>query len=121
MSLMHRSDGKNGCEEGTFIKLNWGVLITVLVTVAIAIFGIVNTVNVSAHTDLNSKVDKLVNSITSLTSIVNLNCSEIMVLKSESTTTKNGLEKIDGKLENIRRDQTEFYSSRGFKTTRTGP
>lgn len=114
--LIHKSDGKNGVEEGTFLKLNWGVLIGIVVTIVIALFGIINTANTSAHGDLNTKMSKLVDTVTSLSLVVSNNCTDIAVLKSESSSIKEVLGKFDNKLDKIRNDQTEFYLSRGFKS-----
>jgi len=116
MALIQRSDGKNGIETGTFLKLNWGVLIGIIVTVAIAAFGIINAANTTAHSSLDTKIDKVVTSVGSLERVVSTNCSDIAVLKSETTTVKGVLNKMDDKLDRIRRDQTDYQISRGFKS-----
>ena len=115
MPLIHKSDGKNGVEAGTFLKLSWSVIIGIVVTISIAVFGIVNAANISAHEDLNMKIEKMVEVVKVLSTVVSGNCSDIAVLKSESTSTKHMLSKLDDKLDNISRDQLEFYLKSGFK------
>jgi len=116
MSLIHKSDGKNGVEAGTFVKLNWGVILGIIVTISIAVFGIVNATNTAAHDELGTKMEKMVSSITTLATTTSMNCIDIAVLKSESISTKFMLEKLDSKIDNMRRNQSDFYSSKGFKS-----
>ena len=116
MAFLHKSDGKNGQEAGTFLKLNWGVTIGILATISIAIFGVVNAANTSAHSGLDLKIEKMVGAVDVLSKIVSGNCTEIAVLKNEVGSTKEVLGKLDTKLEAIRKDQIEYYISRGFKS-----
>ena len=116
MSLIHKSDGKNGVEAGTFVKLNWGVILGIIVTISIAVFGIVNATNTAVHNELSTKMEKMASSITTLATTTSMNCIDIAVLKSESISTKFMLEKLDSKIDNMRRNQSDFYSSKGFKS-----
>jgi hypothetical protein len=115
MPFIHKSNGENGLEAGTFIKLNWGVLLGIIVASSLGIFGIIDASNKTDHIDLGTKIEKTVNAVGSLSTVVNGNCSDIAVLKAESAATKSMFDKLDLKLDSIRKDQLDFYMRSGFK------
>jgi hydroxymethylpyrimidine/phosphomethylpyrimidine kinase len=94
---------------GYYLKINWGTLIGLVLTVVVALAG-------GAWHTMTSAQDMLDKKIEDQAKIVSINCQDIAVLKEIAATTKDSLKKLNEVTEQIRRDQLDYYRSHGFKT-----
>jgi len=96
---------------GYYLKINWGTLIGLVLTVVIALAG-------GAWHTMTSAQDTLDKKIVEQSKIVTTNSQDIAVLKEIAQVTKESLKKLNEVTDQIRRDQIDFYKSRGFKIER---
>lgn len=98
---------KNPDDGGYSLKINWGTLIGLVLTVVIALAGGAWHTMTSAQVTQDKKIEDQAK-------IVSTNTQDIAVLKEIAQTTKESLRKLNEVTDQIRRDQIDFYKSRGF-------
>lgn len=94
---------------GYYLKINWGTLIGLVLTVVIALAG-------GAWHTMTSAQDTLDKKIEDQAKVVATNSQDIAVLKEMGRTTSLSLINLNIITEQIRRDQLDYYKYRGFKT-----
>lgn len=98
---------------GYYLKVNWGTLIGLVLTVVIALAGGAWHTMTSAQGASDKKIEDQ-------SKIVATNSQDIAVLKEIANVTKESLKKLNEVTDQIRKDQVDYYKSRGFRTEKKG-